>query len=291
MRYTRAVIWSMRPRQWTKNLFVFAGLLFTLDGHHSIADFLKVSAAFVLFCIISGSIYLVNDLLDAGRDRLHPVKRLRPIASGKIPAEAAWRIAFLLLASGLTLSFVLSLSFGVAALLYAVLMVAYSIILKDVVILDVLVISAGFVLRAVAGAEAINVRISFWLLVCTTLIALFLGFGKRRAELTGLGAEASNHRPSLEHYTVSYLDQLMSITAACTIMSYALYTFLSETGARHPSMYFTLAFVVYGIFRYLLLARSNAGACAPELLLLRDRPLLVNFVLWMLSCAIIIVFS
>jgi 4-hydroxybenzoate polyprenyltransferase len=190
--------------------------------------------------------------------------------------------------SGLVLSFILNINFGLILLIYTVLMIAYSLFLKDIVILDVLIISSGFVMRAIGGAQAIHVTISPWLLICTTLLALFLGFAKRREELVGLGIDATNHRPCLEHYNIAYLDQLLSITAGLTIMSYALYTFLSDTGIKHSGMYFTLVFVIYGIFRYLLMASNNLGVSTPEVLLIKDRPLLINFILWMLTCAVII---
>lgn len=278
----------MRPKQWTKNLFVFAGLLFTIDQGHSLTDILAVIAAFALFCVISGAIYIFNDLADIRQDRMHPVKSRRPIASGILPYANAFYASILLLVLGVTFAFVLSTDLGFILLIYAILMIAYSIHLKNIVILDVLIIAAGFVMRAMGGAEVIRVAISPWLLVCTTLLALFLGFAKRREELAGLGSDASNHRPCLEHYNEACLDQFLSITAGLTIMSYALYTFLSDTGMRHPGMYFTLVFVIYGVFRYLLLAGTNSGASAPEVLLVKDRPLLINFILWMLTCAVII---
>ncbi|MHB0998806.1 MAG: decaprenyl-phosphate phosphoribosyltransferase [Armatimonadota bacterium] len=285
------IIKSMRPKQWIKNLFVFAGLIFTLDAGHTFIDLLKVTGAFTLFCIISGCIYIINDILDAPQDRLHEVKSQRPIAAGALPVNTAWRVSAVLLVVALGLSFVLDRSFGFISFLYASLLTAYSIFLKDVVILDVMVIAAGFVLRAIAGAAVIQVVISSWLLICTTLIALFLGLAKRREELVGMQDEASSHRASLEHYTVPFLDQLMNITSASTIMSYALYTFFSDTGIRHPYMRLTLPFVIYGIFRYLLLTHKNAGACSPELLLVRDRPLLINFILWVTACVLIITLS
>lgn len=288
MEQFKYIILSMRPRQWTKNLFVFAGLLFTLDHKHSPADLLAVIAAFALFCTISGAIYIFNDLMDIRQDRVHPVKSRRPIPSGRLPYTHAFTAFTVLVIVGLVFAFILSINFGCILLIYAVLMIAYSILLKNMVILDVLVISAGFVMRAMAGAEVLHVTISPWLLICTTLLALFMGFAKRREELAGLGPDARNHRPCLDQYNTVCLDQLLSITAGLTIMSYALYTFMSDTGIKHPGMYFTLVFVIYGIFRYLLLASNGYGASTPEVLLVKDKPLLINFILWLLTCAVII---
>lgn len=285
---TSALVKSLRPRQWSKNLFVFAGLLFTLDQYHPISDFVKVAAAFLLFCILSGCIYLVNDILDVEQDRKHPEKSLRPIASGALSIKAAWTAAVILLISSLAASFVLNQKFGIAAVAYAVLLVLYSFSIKKIVLLDVMTIAAGFVLRAVAGAVVIPVHISPWLLICTSLLALFMALAKRRDEILLLEEEAVNHRPSLEHYSVQFLDQLIIITSATTIIAYALYTFFSPTGFNHPYLIATLPFVIYGVFRYLLLVNSGAGAGAPELLLVRDKPLLADIFLWAIACAIIV---
>jgi len=284
-----SVLQSMRPRQWTKNFFVFAGLLFTLDRYHPVTDYARVVLAFALFCILSGSIYLLNDIRDAEQDRKHPVKCQRPIASGKLPQPAAWIAAQLLLLVGLAGSFSLDLGFAVTAALYASLLTAYSLFLRDVVILDVMTIAAGFVLRAAAGAAVIHVTISPWLLMCTVLLALFLALAKRRQELLRLEEHASGHRSSLEHYSVPFLDQLINITAASSIIAYALYTFFSQTGSQHPYMMATLPFVIYGIFRYLFLIHKNAATDSPELLLLADKPLLIDIVLWAVACALIVV--
>jgi 4-hydroxybenzoate polyprenyltransferase len=283
-----AVLQTMRPRQWSKNLFVGLGLLFTLDRPHPPADFARIAVAFVLFCILSGSVYFINDIRDAERDRRHPAKSRRPIASGRLSESAAWVVAFVLLVVGIGGSFALDPVFGEISLAYLLLLTAYSFVLKEIVILDVMTIAAGFVLRAVAGTAAIRVTISPWLLICTVLLALFLGLSKRRGELVGLREEASNHRSSLEHYTVPFLDQLINITSAATIIAYALYTFFSDTGSRHPYMMATLPFVIYGIFRYLLLVQKNAGNESPELILLSDKPLLIDIALWALTAGLIV---
>lgn len=283
-----AILQSMRPKQWTKNLFVFAGLLFSLDRAHPAEHYARVVAAFVLFCMLSGSVYLLNDVCDVERDRMHPRKRYRPIASGRLSTRTASLAAVFLAAAALAGAFALGLGFGATALGYAVLLVAYSFLLKGVVLLDVMTIATGFVLRAVAGAAVIHVAISPWLLTCTILIALFLGLAKRRQEMVGLQDQASNHRSSLEHYTVPFLDQLIGITASATIIAYTLYTFFSATGSKHPYMMATIPFVIYGIFRYLLLIHKNEGADSPEILLLKDKPLLLDVFLWALACGTII---
>ena len=279
---------SMRPRQWAKNFFVLAGLLFTLDRHHSPAVFARAAAAFGLFCLLSGSVYLLNDILDAERDRKHPTKSKRPIASGALPVGAAWASAIILLVGSLAVSFLLSFGFVLAAAAYVVLQIAYSFSLKHIVILDVMIVATGFVVRAIAGAEAISVVISPWLLMCTILLALFLALAKRRAELVRLEANAGDHRVSLERYSVPFLDQLMAIATSATMISYALYTFFSDTGKTHPYMMATLPFVIYGIFRYLLLIHENAGADSPEMLLVSDKPLLFDILFWALACALIV---
>jgi len=283
-----AIIKSMRPRQWTKNFFVFAGLLFTLDQKHPPSDFGKVGLAFALFCVLSGGVYVLNDILDAERDRKHPVKSKRPIASGKLSTGASWAAAFVLLVGGIAASFALDRGFGIAAAAYLVLQIAYSFYLKHVVILDVMTIATGFVLRAVAGAEVISIEISPWLLMCTILLAIFLGLAKRRAELVRLEENAGSHRVSLERYSVPFLDQLIGITTASTVISYALYTFFSETGKAHPYMMATLPFVIYGVFRYLLLIQENASVESPEMLVVGDKPLLLDILLWAIACALIV---
>ena len=283
-----AIIQSMRPGQWPKNFFVLAGLLFTLDRPHPPLDYIRTALAFIAFCVLSGSIYLVNDILDADQDKKHPVKSQRPIASGKLSPISAWTAAGILMAIGLSGSFALEAGFGEVALIYAGLLFAYSLYLKHLVILDVMTIAAGFVLRAVGGAAVIHVSISPWLLMCTALLALFLGLAKRRGELVRLEGDAANHRVSLEHYSVPFLDQLINITASSAIIAYALYTFFSKTGELHRYLMATLPFVLYGIFRYLMLIQKGEGIESPELLLLADKPLLVDIGLWALACAIII---
>ncbi len=282
------ILEGMRPRQWLKNLFVFAGLLFTLDVDHPASDFLRVGLAFGLFCMLSGSIYLLNDILDAERDRKHEEKRRRPIASGRLSKPAAWGAFWVIAPAAVVASFTLGREFGAMALAYTVIFGLYSVRLKEVVILDVMLIASGFVLRAAAGAAAVQVVISPWLLICTTLLALLLGLAKRREELLVLEVEAANHRPSLDHYTVPFVDQMIGISASATIISYALYTFFSATGQQHPHLMATVPFVIYGIFRYLFLIQHRLGVESPELLVVRDRPLLINILLWIITSAVIV---
>ncbi|HET6454359.1 MAG TPA: decaprenyl-phosphate phosphoribosyltransferase [Armatimonadota bacterium] len=283
-----SVIKSMRPKQWTKNFFVFAGLLFTLDSPHPIDDYFKVVLAFVVFCLLSGVVYIVNDVRDVQGDRKHPKKSKRPIASGALSARAAlvWAAALLVVAAAVSTS--LNKAFILAGVAYLALQIAYTFALKEIVILDVMAIAFGFVIRAVAGAAAISVNISPWLFICTILLALFLALAKRRGELVRVEAGMPNSRASLDHYTVPFLDQLIGITSASTIIAYSLYTFFSKTGEIHPFMMATLPFVIYGIFRYLLLIHREADAESPEMLLLTDKPLLIDIGLWAIACALIV---
>ena len=283
-----AIIRSMRPKQWTKNFFVFAGLLFTLDSPHPAGDYTKVLLAFVVFCLLSGVVYIVNDVRDVESDRKHPQKSKRPIASGALPPGAALVWAAVLLVAAAALSTTLNGPFMLAGLAYLILQIGYTLLLKEIVILDVMAIAFGFVIRAMAGAEAIQVTISAWLFICTILLALFLALAKRRGELVRVEAGMPSSRASLDHYTVPFVDQLIGITAASTIIAYALYTFFSKTGEMHPYMMGTLPFVIYGIFRYLLLIHREADAESPEMLLLTDRPLLIDIALWVIACAVIV---
>jgi 4-hydroxybenzoate polyprenyltransferase len=275
-----AVLTSLRPRQWVKNLFVFAGLIFSQNLFTplvwpALAAFLifcalsgvvfaqqmftplvwRAAAAFVIFCGLSGAIYLFNDVADVDKDRLHPQKKQRPIAAGALSIRAAVAIGIALLAAGLSAAFFLSPVFGLTALGYGVLLTAYSAWLKHLVILDVLTVATGFVLRAVAGAVAVDVEISGWLLICTILIALFLALGKRRHEYLTLAVNAAAHRPILAEYSEGFLDQMISVVTASTVTAYALYTMSAETVAKFHTrlLPLTLPFVLYGIFRYLYL--------------------------------------
>jgi 4-hydroxybenzoate polyprenyltransferase len=284
----RAVVVSLRPRQWVKNLFVFAALIF---AQKLLTPLLwPALAAFALFCALSGAIYLLNDVADRRKDRLHPDKRHRPIAAGALGVGPAVGIAVALLAGSLALSFLVSRGFGLAALAYALLLVGYSAGLKHLVIIDVLVVALGFVLRAIAGALAIDVEISGWLLICTVLLALFLALGKRRHEYIALDPAALEHRPILAEYTTGLLDQMIAVVTASTVTAYALYTMSPETVAKFHTHWLpaTLPFVLYGIFRYLyLLYRRQLGG-NPSELFLNDRALLINTVLWAAAVLLII---
>ena len=283
-----AVLVSLRPRQWVKNLFVFGGLVF---GQQLFTPAVWTAlAAFVVFCGLSGAIYLLNDVADRDKDRLHPDKRGRPVASGRLPVRAALAAAVVLIVIGLAAAVWLSRPFAVAAAAYVVLLSAYSAWLKHVVIVDVLVVALGFVLRAAAGALAIGVAISGWLLICTILLALFLALGKRRHEVLTLEGGAARHRPILAEYSAALLDQMIAVVTASTVTAYALYTMSPETVAKfHTSLLpATLPFVLYGIFRYLyLLYRRHLGG-NPSDMVLRDRPLLLNTLLWLIVVLLII---
>jgi len=288
MTFVTAVIVSLRPRQWVKNLFVFAGLMFSQQLFTPQAW--RAVAAFALFCGLSGAIYLLNDVADAEKDRLHPVKRRRPVASGALPRSAALVIGLALLAVSLAVSFALGTRFGLVAVGYGLLLTAYSVWLKHLVILDVLTVAVGFVLRAVAGAVAVDADISGWLLICTVLIALFLALGKRRHEYLTLHGDAAAHRPILAEYSEGFIDQMIAVVTASTVTAYALYTMSPETVAKFHTrlLPLTLPFVLYGIFRYLyLLYRRELGG-NPSDLVLSDRALLLNTVFWIASLLVLI---
>ena len=282
-----AVVRSLRPKQWTKNLLVFAGLVFTYNLLNP-GMLSRVLLAFVAFCALSSAGYLWNDLRDAPADRLHPIKRRRPIAAGLVPPWLAATTALVLGASGLALAFSLGTSFLLVASLYMLLTVSYSVWLKHLVLIDVFGISAGFVLRAVGGAVVIGVPVSPWLYVCTVLVSLFLGLGKRRNELELLETGAAGHRKNLQEYSLELVDQLILIVASVTIMAYSLYTFSAENLPRDHSMMLTIPLVVYGLFRYLYLVRVKRQGGAPEDLLLTDPGMLGTAVSWVVLSVIVL---
>lgn len=282
MRTIRALAVSVRPRQWTKNLIVFAPLIFA--ARLAQPDMLlRAAIAFVLFCLISGAVYLMNDVRDAESDRRHERKKLRPIAAGELDPKVALAAAFVLLAVALAGSVALSPLFAVVASSYLVLQIAYTLFLKHQVILDVMCISAGFVLRAVAGTVAIAVPASSWLLACAALLALFLGLGKRRSELLLADAGGPLHRPVLDHYSTQLIDQMVSAVTAATIVTYALYTSVSSSSQSHHYLMLTVPFVVYGLFRYLYLVHHRQLGGNPEDILLTDLPLVIAIGLWAAS--------
>jgi 4-hydroxybenzoate polyprenyltransferase len=289
MTLPRALFVSLRPHQWTKNLVVLAALVFS-KHLFELDAVLRAGLAFAIFCILSGAVYLVNDLRDLERDRLHPQKRTRPLASGELPMGVARVAAALLLAGGLCASLALGPGFATAGLVYVLLNLAYSFGLKNVVILDVLAISLGFVIRAVAGALAIDVRFSSWLLVCTILLALFLSLAKRRHELVSLDAAASEHRQILSEYSPYLLDQMISVVTASCVTAYAFYTMAPETVAKYETerLALTIPFVLYGIFRYLYLVHRRERGGSPTDILLTDRPLLAAVALWAVTVVVIV---
>jgi 4-hydroxybenzoate polyprenyltransferase len=282
------IVVSLRPRQWVKNLFVFGGLVFA--QRLFTASVWPALGAFAIFCGLSGAIYLLNDVADRDKDRLHPRKRDRPIASGLLTVPAALASAAVLILAGLGAAAALSPRFAAVALAYVVLLSLYSVVLKHVVIVDVLTVAIGFVLRAVGGALAIGVEISGWLLICTILIALFLALGKRRHEYLTLEGDAARHRPILAEYSAGLLDQMIAVVTASTVTAYALYTMSPETVAKFHTHLLpaTLPFVLYGIFRYLyLLYRRQLGG-NPSELFLNDRALLLNTIGWVVAILLII---
>lgn len=282
-----ALFKTMRPRQWTKNAFVFGALVF--DRQLFIAEsFLRTLAGFVLFCLVSSTVYIFNDLVDLENDRQHPEKRHRPLPSGQLSPRLALMAAFLLLVIAMLLGALLSPAFLGVLVTYVVMMLFYSRWLKHIPILDVLTIAAGFVLRVHAGVTLIHVeRFSPWLYVVTTLLALYLGFGKRRAELAMLVENAASHRRVLDGYTLKLLDQYILLVSGTTIVAYSLYTFSAPNLPPDHTMMLTIPFVLYGIFRYLYLIEVEHEGGAPEEILLSDRPLQLAILLWILAVLII----
>jgi 4-hydroxybenzoate polyprenyltransferase len=280
---------SLRPEQWTKNVIVFAGLIFgqRLLDPTSVG---RALAAFAIFCVLSGLVYLLNDVADREADRRHPLKAKRPIAAGTLPVRTAVAAAAVLGLTALAAAFWLGPAFGVVATAYVALQAFYSGPLKHVVIIDVLTIAIGFVLRAVAGAVVIDVAIGRWLLVVTILLALFLALSKRRHELVLLADQATDHRRILGEYSPYLLDQMISVVTASTLVAYAFYTISPETVEKfHTDLLgLTLPFPLYGIFRYLYLVHRKEGGGSPAEMLLNDRPLLVCVGLWALSVVLII---
>lgn len=274
---------TMRPRQWAKNVFIFAALVFDKQLFH-VDAFLHTLAGFVLFCLISSCVYIFNDLADVEADRQHPEKRNRPIASGKLPVNAAWIAGILLVIITLVFSWLLTPGFLYVVSFYFVLNMAYSKWLKHIAILDVLIIAIGFVLRVHAGVTLIHVeRFSPWLYIVMFLLSLFLGFGKRRAELALLAHGAGSHRKVLDGYTLPLLDQYIMIVSGTTIVAYSLYTFSAPNLPENHSMMLTIPFLVYAIFRYLYLVEVKHAGGAPEEILLSDRPFQIAMVLWALT--------
>ncbi|MCE5213297.1 MAG: decaprenyl-phosphate phosphoribosyltransferase [Methanobacterium sp.] len=272
----KEILISMRPKQWYKNLVIFIGIAFSLNLLN-INLWITVISAFIIFCLLSGSIYLINDVLDIEKDRKHPKKSKRPIASGSLKTYQAILFATIFIILSFFWSYTINLSFFAISAAFFILMMVYSLYLKQYIIVDILTISTGFVMRAIAGALAISVLVSPWLIICTFLLALFLALGKRRHELILLGDEAQKHRQSLDGYSTNILDQMIIITISTLIMSYSLYTFFSN----NELMMLTIPFAFYGIFRYLYLIHSEKVGGEPEMLF-KDKGMLISIILWTL---------
>lgn len=279
----RAALVALRPRQWTKNLLLFAGILFAAKLG-DVARWPEALAAFAAYCAASSAGYLVNDVRDAEEDRRHPLKRFRPVARGELSVRAALALAGALVAVAVALLLPLGADALAYLAVFAALQLAYSLRLKHVVLLDVMAIGGLFVVRAAAGADAVEVRISPWLLLCTALLALFLGLAKRRGELVLVGAESAPGRPVLDSYSLALVDQLVSVVAASAIIAYSLYTFTA-----HPdAMMATIPFVLFGVFRYLLLVHRHGLGEEPDAVLVKDVPILATVAAWAATCAAIL---
>lgn len=283
------ILKSLRPQQWIKNFFIFAAIIFSRNIFN-LPLLLKDVIAFIAFCVLSSSLYILNDLKDLEEDKHHPIKSKRPLASGRLKKSHAI-LSFVILSSlGFILAVTLNRNFFIIALVYFILQIAYSFRIKHVVILDVFVIAAGFLIRVVAGGLAIEVSLSSWLLICTTLLALFLALGKRRHELVLLEEEASDHRPILKEYNPYFLDQLIAVVTASIVIAYCLYTIDAKTVAKFgtTNLLYTVPFVFYGIFRYLYLIHQKSKGGSPETLILKDKPLLIDIFLWIASAVFIL---
>lgn len=285
----RDVVKLLRPTQWAKNAVLFAALIFS--KHLFVPwDVLVTVLGFFAFCSVSSGAYVMNDLRDCERDRQHPLKCLRPLPAGRVSQRAAVLLALALAAGGLLGAALLDPAFAGLTLLYVILQVAYTFWLKEAVILDVMAIASGFVIRAVAGGVLIHVPVSPWLIICTFLLALFLGFSKRRHELILLDDRAIEHRTSLREYSPYFLDQMIAVVTASTVVAYAIYTVSPEVREKlgTEKLYLTIPFVLFGIFRYLYLVHQKEEGGNPTQLLLSDRPLQVDVVLWIVTAAVLL---
>ncbi|MBN2048750.1 MAG: decaprenyl-phosphate phosphoribosyltransferase [Anaerolineaceae bacterium] len=286
----KALIKTMRPQQWTKNVIVLAALVFD----RKLLNFdalIETLIGFLIFCLISSAVYIINDLIDAEADRQHPKKKFRPIAAGDLSPRAAIIATILLLLFGLPLAFLVEPAFGIIILLYFLMQLTYSLKLKQQPIIDVMIIAAGFLLRVASGVVLVDVeRFSPWLYVCTGLGALYIGFGKRRAELSSLKSVAQSHRVALRGYTLPLLDNLITVVSSSTLMAYSLYTFSAPDLPQNNMMMLTIPFVAYGIFRYHYLIEVEEAGGAPDELLLKDRPLQLAIFLWGLTVLVLYYF-
>ena len=284
----RGLLRTMRPKQWAKNVFLYAALVFDEKLFQGRA-FLQTTAGVALFCLLSGCVYLINDLVDMDKDRQHPKKRNRPLASGQLKPVVAIVAAAVIPIVALPVCFWLDFNFGVVATIYLGINLAYSLVLKNVVIVDVLILASGYVLRVMAGTYIVHVvRFSPWLYVCTTFLALFVGVSKRRNEIITLAHNANTHRAILQEYNLRLLDDMINLVTAVTVMAYCLYTFSAPNLPGNHAMMLTIPFVIYGVFRYLYLIHVKGEGGAPEDLILGDTPFLANFAVWgLLAIAII----
>ena len=283
------ILLSMRPEQWIKNFFVFTALLFSKNLLNPSKD-IEAIIGFVIFCMVTGCAYMVNDLVDLEKDKLHPVKSRRPLASGKLKKETAAKIIVLVCLASLFFAFYMNILFGFIVLAYFLLNIGYSIYLKNIVIIDVVSIAAGFVLRVLGGAVIISVVASQWLILCTILLSLFLGFSKRRHELILLEDSATSHRRVLEHYSPYFLDQMIAVVTASTLICYALYTMSGDTVEKlgTSKLIYTIPFVLYGIFRYLYLVHQKEEGGSPTEIMFTDKPMIINICLWVISSVVFI---
>lgn len=290
-----ALLRTMRPKQWlTKNIFIFAAVVFDsklfVPGPFFERPLGRTLIGFVLLCLISSTIYIINDIADVEADRRHPKKKHRPIPSGQLPIPIAWGAAIAIGLFTLAASFALNVTFGLIIVIYAAINLAYSFRLKHIVIVDVLIVAAGFVLRVAAGVALVNVvRFSPWLYMCMALLALFLGFAKRRQEIVLLNDGAIGSRAILEEYNLAFLDGMLNVVMACTVIAYSLYTFLAEGLPPNHTMMLTIPFVLYGIFRYLYLVHVRGEIAPPDEVALKDRPLQIDLALWAL-CVLVILY-
>lgn len=279
----------MRPKQWVKNVFLFTGLIFSRNLFQ--VDLLaRVSAGFVLFSLAASSVYIFNDIQDIDKDRQHPQKRKRPLAAGVLSIQAAYVVSSTLAVFALVAGYFLDKMFFAILVAYVVMNIAYTLKIKEMVILDVMFIAFGFVIRVLAGTELAGVRPSDWLIICTITISLFLGFSKRRHELSLMGNNSINHRKVLTHYSIPFLDQMIAVATACTVMSYALYTVAGETVTRFGTrnLVFTIPFVLYGIYRYFYLIHHKEKGGNPTSAVLTDLPLFLDGIFWLIAVILII---
>ncbi|RMF69751.1 MAG: decaprenyl-phosphate phosphoribosyltransferase [Calditrichaeota bacterium] len=288
-RQLSALFEAMRPKQWSKNLLLFAGLIFS-ENFLIASKTLTSVAGFAIFCLLSSSVYILNDIIDIEKDKNHPLKRNRPLPSGRLTLVSAYSGVVLFSTVAIASALKLNLAFGLLAILYFTSITLYSLFLKNYVIIDVIVIALGFVLRAVAGTVVIQVELSNWLLICTFFMALFLALCKRRHELVLLGDGRSKHRKILNEYSTLLLDQMLAVVTAATIITYALYTMAPDTIANFGTnkLVLTIPFVLFGIFRYFYLVYEKDKGGSPENILLSDRPILLNILLYGIAVFLIL---